>query len=64
MIILWGVFLLETERGVVNMPMALVSVSTERLKWEVATTEQRIKVPISRTQIQSAKKLEVIPELL
>jgi len=64
MIILRGVFLLETKRGVVKMPMDLVPVSTERLNWEVATTEQRIKVPIISTQIQSAKKLEVSPEML
>lgn len=64
MIILWGVFLLETERGVVKMPMVLVHVSMERLKWDVATTEQRTKVLISSTQIQSAKKLAVSPEML
>jgi len=64
MIILWRAFLLETESGVVKMPLALVPVSPERLKWDVAATEQRIKVVIISTWIQSVKKLVVSPEMV
>jgi hypothetical protein len=61
MIILWRAFLLATESGVVKMPLSLVHVSTERLKWDVAAIEQRIKVVIIGTWIQSVKKLVVTP---